>query len=463
MSRAIVLAAGKGTRMKSARPKVLHELCGRPMLSYVLRALADAGVDDVTVVAGADSAPEIARLGVATVVQEPQRGTGHAVQVALAALEPAEGTVLVAYGDMPLVTAGIFEDVQAAVDADAGTALALVTARMPLPSSFGRIVRCGAAVARIVELRDCTAAEQAIDEMNAGIYAFDERELRSVIGRITDDNAQRELYLTDTVGLLVAASHRVVPVPVADYRSVLGVNDRAELAAARAVMNARLCEAHLRAGVTIVDPATTYLEPGLEIAADTVIEPNTTIGGRTVIGARVRIGPNCRIRDARIGDDVRITESVVTGSAIAESVTIGPYAHLRDGNVVGAQTHIGNFVELKNTRTGAGVKAAHLTYLGDATIGENANIGAGTITCNFDGERKNETTIGRNAFIGSNSSLVAPVRIGDDAMTGAGTVVIRDVPDGDRVVGNPARSIGMRGAGRMTRTERADGSPRASE
>lgn len=444
MNRAIVLAAGKGTRMKSGLPKVLHDLCGRPMLWYVLEALRATGVDEIVVVASPELDPLLEPFGVRRVVQAPQRGTGHAVQVALAALEPGDGTLVVANGDMPLVDSTIFEDVQAAVDADAGTALGLVTARMPLPSSFGRVVRNGTTIERIVEFRDANTAERAIEEMNAGIYAFDERALRAVIGRLSDRNAQNELYLTDTVGLLVADSHRVVPVHAVDYRLVLGVNDRAELAAARATMNERLCRAHMDAGVTIVDPATTYLEPGLTIGADSVIAPNTAIGGGSVLGLRTRVGPNTRLYNARLDDDVCITESVVLDTAVGAGTTIGPFAHLRAGNAVGAGVHIGNFVELKNTRMGDGVKAGHLSYLGDARIGENANVGAGTITCNYDGVRKNETTIGRDAFIGSNSSLVAPVSIGDGALTGAGAVVIRDVPAGDRVAGNPARSIGAK-------------------
>jgi bifunctional UDP-N-acetylglucosamine pyrophosphorylase/glucosamine-1-phosphate N-acetyltransferase len=431
MSRAIVLAAGKGTRMKSALPKVLHDLCGRPMLWYVLEALRATGIDEIVVVASPELDPLLEPFGVRRVVQAPQRGTGHAVQVALAALEPLEGTVVIANGDMPLVDSTIFEDVQAAVDADAGTALGLVTARMPLPSHFGRVVRNGTTIERIVEFRDADTAERAIDEMNAGIYAFDERALRAVIGRLSDRNAQNEFYLTDTVGLLVADSHRVVPVAAVDYRLVLGVNDRAELAAARATMNERICRAHMAAGVTIVDPATTYLEPGLTIGADSVIAPNTSIGGGSVLGLRARVGPNARLYNARLDDDVWVTESVVLDTAIGARATVGPFAHLRGGNVVGPDAHVGNFVEMKNTQFGAGAKSGHLTYLGDATVGENANIGAGTITCNYDGERKNPTTIGRDAFIGSNSSLVAP---------------IRDVPPGDRVVGNPARSIGMKAA-----------------
>ncbi len=446
VSRAIVLAAGKGTRMKSAHPKVLHDLCGRPMLWYVLDALRTTGIEEIVVVANEELEPRLAPFGVRCVVQTPQRGTGHAVQMALAALEPRSETVIVAYGDMPLVDAAIFENVQAAVDADAGAVLGLVTARMPLPSHFGRVVRNGASVEKIVEFRDATAPERAIDEMNAGIYAFDERVLRTVIGRLNDKNAQGELYLTDTVGLLVAGSYRVVPVEVTDYRLVLGVNDRVELATARTMMNERLCRAHMHNGVTIVDPATTYLEPEVFIGSDSVIAPNTSIGGRSVLGERTRVGPNARLYNARLDDDVCVTESVVLDTAIGARTTIGPFAHLRGGNTIGADVRIGDFVELKNTRMAAGAKANHLAYLGDSTVGENANIGAGTITCNYDGVHKNATTIGRDAFIGSNSSLVAPVTIGDGAATGAGSVVIRDVPAGDRVVGNPARSIGAKKA-----------------
>jgi bifunctional UDP-N-acetylglucosamine pyrophosphorylase/glucosamine-1-phosphate N-acetyltransferase len=446
VSRAIVLAAGKGTRMKSAQPKVLHDLCGRPMLWYVLEALRATGIEEIVVVANEELEPLLEPFGVRCVVQTPQHGTGHAVQVALAALEPRNETVVVAYGDMPLVDATIFEDVQAIVDADAGTALGLVTARMPLPSSFGRVVRNQTTVQKIVEFRDATTAERAIEEMNAGIYAFDERALRAVIGQLSNKNAQAEFYLTDTVSLLVAASYRVVPVMAVDYRLVLGVNDRAELATARATMNERLCRAHMREGVTIVDPATTYLEPGVFIGPDTIVYPNTSIGGDSILGDRTRVGPNSRLYNARLDDDVCVTESVVLDTAIGARTTVGPFAHLRGGNVIGADVRIGDFVELKNTRMAAGAKANHLAYLGDSTVGENANIGAGTITCNYDGVNKLPTTIGRNAFIGSNSSLVAPVTIGDDAVTGAGSVVIRDVPGGDRVVGNPARSIGAKKA-----------------
>jgi bifunctional UDP-N-acetylglucosamine pyrophosphorylase/glucosamine-1-phosphate N-acetyltransferase len=446
VSRAIVLAAGKGTRMKSKQPKVLHDLCGRPMLWYVLDALRTTGIQEIVVVCNAELEPLLAPFDVRCVVQTPQRGTGHAVQVALEALEPRNETIVVAYGDMPLVDHTIFEDVQAAVDPDAGTALGLVTARMPLPSSFGRVIRKGMTIEKIVEYRDATTAERAIDEMNAGVYAFDERALRAVIGKLDDKNAQGELYLTDTIGLLVAGSYRVVPVQAVDHRLVLGVNDRVELAQARATMNERLCSEHMRNGVTIVDPATTYLEPELEIGADTIIAPNTSIGGSSILGERTRIGPNVRLYNARLGDDVCVTESVVLDTAVGPRTAIGPFAHLRNGNRVENDVKIGNFVELKNTRMAAGAKASHLAYLGDATLGEDVNIGAGTITANYDGVNKNPTTIGAGAHIGSNNTLVAPVTIGAGAETGGGTVVIRDVAPGDRMVGNPARSIGPKKA-----------------
>ncbi|MEA2722148.1 MAG: bifunctional UDP-N-acetylglucosamine pyrophosphorylase / glucosamine-phosphate N-acetyltransferase [Candidatus Eremiobacteraeota bacterium] len=468
-ARAVVLAAGKGTRMKSARPKVLHELCGRPMLWWVLEALNAAGVDDVIVVTNPELDPLLAPLGVRTVIQDEQLGTGHAVKIALEALEPRDGSVIVAYGDMPLVDRTIFADVQAALDFDAATALALVTARMPLPSSFGRIVRASilpsfrsatatadesstepaldaGSVERIVEAKDCTPAQLAIDEMNAGIYAFGEAALRAIVPRIGNDNAQREYYLTDAVELLIAAGRRVVPVPVADYRSVLGVNDRVELASAGAILNRRLCEEHMRAGVTIQDPATTYLEPGVLIGRDTVIEHGTQLSGATAIGAGCTIGPNCRIANARIGDDVRITESVVLDSAVGAGTRIGPYAHLRGGASLGANVRIGNFVEIKKSDLADDVKANHLAYIGDATVGERTNYGAGAITCNYDGKRKNRTQIGSDVFIGTNNSLVAPLSIGDGAMTGASAVVIRDVPAGDKQVGNPARSIAKKPA-----------------
>lgn len=443
--RAIVLAAGRGTRMKSSRPKVLHELCGKPMLWYVLRALRDANALDVTVVTNPDVLPQVDAIardagheGTRAVLQEPQLGTGHAVQIALAGFEANDdATVLVLNGDMPLVQAAL---VRRAIEARS-EALSLVTARMPLPSTFGRVVRSGGHVARIVEARDATDDELALDEMNAGLYAFDEAKLRAAVRELRADNAQGEYYLTDTIGHLSRRGERIVPVLAENYRDVLGVNDRIELSRAGAEINRRLCERHMRAGVTIVDPATTYLEPDLELAPDAILYPNTAIGRASRVGAHSEIGPNSRLQNASIGEHAVVTDSVVVDSAVGDFTSIGPWSHLRGGTEVGTAARIGNFVELKSSRLAAGVRAVHLSYVGDTTVGERSNIGAGTITCNYDGERKHRTSIGRDVFIGSNSSLVAPLAIGDGAATGAGTVVLRDVPAGTRVVGNPARVL----------------------
>ncbi len=451
-TRAIVLAAGKGTRMKSSRPKVLHEICGRPMLWWVLEALHGADVDEVLVVTNDELEPQVAPFGVRTVVQREQLGTGHAVRIALEELDARDGTLIVAYGDMPLVEPQMFRDVRAALDADPAHAIALVTARMPLPSMFGRVLRAGAtsdgpaAVERIVEAKDCTAGQLALDEMNAGIYAFEEAALRDVVPRIGRNNVQREYYLTDAIELATHAGRRVVAVAVSDYRTVLGVNDRVELADAYALLNRRLCEAHMRAGVTICDPATTHLTPGLQIGRDVVIYPGTSIASPARIGEGSAIGPRSRIADSVIGAGCEIRESVVLRTRIGDDVRVGPYAHLRDGNVIGDRVRIGNFVEFKNAQIGDDVKANHLAYVGDATVGDRTNYGAGAITCNYDGVKKNRTEIGADVFVGTNSSLVAPVAIGDGAMTGAGSVVIRDVPAGDRQVGNPARSIAKKTA-----------------
>ena len=445
MIRAIVRAAGKGTRMKSARPKVLHELCGRPMLWYVLQALRSAGAGETLVVAGPELAARLGEFGVAGVVQEDPRGTGHAVKIALEAL-PAQpgGRILVAYADMPLISGDLLRsaiDALELVEREPHAALALVTVKMPLPSNFGRVVREGRNVARIVEAADATPAELEIDEMNAGIYAFDERELREAIPRLRADNAQQEYYLTDVVDDLVTRGRRVRPVVSESHLDVLGINDRSELARARAEMNSRLCAQHMRDGVTIIDPATTYLEPELTIGADTVVYPNTAISRLSEIGERCTLGPNARLSNAKLGAEVTVRESVIIDSSVGAGTIVGPYAHVREGSVLGGDVRVGNFVEIKKSKLDRGAKAGHLAYLGDAEVGEGTNVGAGTITCNYDGANKNATIIGKNVFIGSNSSLVAPLTVGDGALTGAGAVVTRDVAPGERVAGNPARPL----------------------
>ena len=437
--RAIVLAAGKGTRMKSATAKVLHEVCGRPMLWYVLQALRSAGVTEIIVVTNAELQARIGEFEVAGVLQEEQLGTGHAVRVALESMKPdGTGRVLAASGDMPLVDAAIFS---AVLTASGGHALALVTAHVPLPSSFGRIVRRDGGVERIVEARDAGAAELEIDEVNAGIYSFDEPALREAVKQLRSDNAQKEFYLTDTVADLVRSGKRIIPVVTPDPVDVIGINDRIELALARQEMNRRICAKHMLEGVTIVDPPSTSLEPELKIGRDTVIYPNTSIARLSEIGERCTIGPNSRLSNARLGDEVTVRESSFFDSSAGDRTSIGPYARIRDNAQLAEDVRIGNFVEVKNSRLARGVKASHLTYLGDADIGEETNIGAGTITCNYDGTRKNKTVIGRDVMIGSNTSLIAPITIGDGALTGAGSVVTKDVPAGQRVAGNPAKPL----------------------
>ena len=413
------------------------------MLWYALRALRAASINQIIVVANAELQEQIGRFDVESVLQEEQLGTGHAVRVALEALEHRTGgRILVTCGDMPLVTEDIFRGLLGALDGESGgAAAALLSVKMPLPSNFGRILRHGPAVERIVEVRDATPEQLAIDEMNAGIYAFDEAALRDAVGYLRPDNAQAEYYLTDTIEHFARAGKRVVPVVASEHLHVLGINDRVELARARKEMNARLCAHHMRDGVTIVDPQTTYLEPELEIGPDSVIYPNTSIGRLSKLGTSCVIGPNARLSAATLGNRVTVRESVVIDSQIGSDVSVGPFAHLRDENLLDDRVHVGNFVEIKKSKLASGVKVSHLSYIGDTSIGEETNIGAGTITCNFDGTKKNETVIGRDVSIGSNTSLVAPVTIGDGALTGAGSVVTKDVRSGERVAGNPARPL----------------------
>ena len=437
---AVVLAAGKGTRMKSRRPKVLHEICGASLLAHVLHTLQRCAIDDVRVVVNPDLREHVEALGLRTIVQEPQNGTGHAVQLALTDLPEGDAPVLVVSADMPLVPTSLLASV---VDAQSRTrsGVALVTARVPLPSFFGRIIRKGGKPARIVEQRDASAAELAIDEVNAGIYCFDQPALRRAVAGLTTDNAQGELYLTDCIGALAASKEGIESVEAVDHRDVMGINNRVELAAARAILQARILEQHMLAGVTIVDPATTYIDAMVTIEPDTIVHPQTHIAGRSSIGRACIIGPASMVVNSSIAETAEVAQSVIKDCVVGAGVTVGPFAHLRGSCVVDQDAHIGNFVEMKNTHMGRGVKASHLSYLGDAEIGEKTNIGAGTITCNYDGKRKHKTKIGKRVFIGSNSSLRAPIEIGDDAMTGAGSVVLHDVPAGERVAGNPAKSL----------------------
>lgn len=442
---AIVLAAGQGTRMRSRLPKVIHPLAGRPMIDHVLRMVAAADADPVVVVTGhgADQVEPVLDRKAITVRQEPQLGTADAVRRALPLIPDGAAQVLVTMADVPLlppelVTALIREQ------ADTGAPIVLLSARLSDPAGYGRIVRGPEGSCRaITEGADADPATQALDEVNAGTYVFDAEWLRATIDRVPL-SAVGEHYLTDLVGLATDEGH-VVRVVVAPRPEVaMGINDRVQLAAAERLLRARIVEDHMRAGVTIVDPDSTFIDADVEIGQDARIEPWTVLAGPTLIGDEAVIGPGSQIRDSRIGARARVWGSWVEESEVGEDAQVGPMSHLRPGSVVGPCAEIGNYAEVKKSRLGARVRQHHFSYLGDAQVGDDVNIGAGTVTANFDGTTKHETVIGDGAFIGVDTMLRAPVTIGPGAKTGAGSVVTRDVAAGKTVVGVPARPIELR-------------------
>jgi bifunctional UDP-N-acetylglucosamine pyrophosphorylase/glucosamine-1-phosphate N-acetyltransferase len=448
---AIVLAAGQGTRMRSRIPKVLHPLAGRPMIDHVLATLAAAGIERPIVVTGHGAEPVEAAIGdrAITVRQEPQRGTADAVRHALDRVPPAADSLIVTMGDAPLVPAGLIDSL-ARTRQNTSAAIALVSARMADPGGYGRIVRAGdGSAAAIIEEADADAATLAIGEVNAGIYAFDAAWLRDAIERVTP-SASGELYLTDLLAIAIADGRATCVVVAPDPADVLGINDRVALAEAEERLRTRIAREHMRNGVTIVDPATSRIDADVEIGQDARIEPWTILAGRTVIAQDAIIGPQATVRDSRIGPRTTVWASVIEESIVAEDVQIGPFAHLRPGSEIGARCRIGNFAEVKKSRLGSGTQQHHFSYLGDAEIGDNVNVGAGTVTANFDGVAKHATTVGNRASLGVDSMLVAPVTIGEGATTGAGAVVTRDVPPGKTVVGMPARPIEMRRQRRAT-------------
>ncbi len=436
----VILAAGQGTRMKSTLPKVLHPLAGKPMVHYAVAAATEVTDTLPVLVIGHGGDQVRAAMGdrARYAVQEPQLGTGHAVRQARDLLSGQADAVLVTYADMPLLTARSLARL-INTHAASGAALTLLTVVAQDPRGFGRIVRgADGRVVAIVEEADCTPEQLAIRELNTGVYCFDAEWLWANLPTLPLSR-KGEYYLTDTVALAVAQGRLVNDLCAVDESELLGINTRVHLAEAERVLRARINRHWMEAGVTLMDPATTYIDADVTIGQDTTVLPNTYLLGRTEIGAHCRIGPGTIIEDCRIGAGCTVTLSVLEQAVMEDESNIGPFGHLRKGARICRGAHMGNFGEMKNSTLGPGSKMGHFSYLGDAQVGPNVNIGAGTITCNFDGERKHPTVIEEDVFIGSDSMLVAPLHIGRGAKTGAGSVVTHDVPAGAVVYGVPAR------------------------
>ncbi|HET6292631.1 MAG TPA: bifunctional UDP-N-acetylglucosamine diphosphorylase/glucosamine-1-phosphate N-acetyltransferase GlmU [Kribbella sp.] len=435
----IIMAAGQGTRMKSATPKVLHEIGGRSLVEHAVVTARALAPDYLVVVVGTGRELVEAHLAeidpdVRTAVQEQQLGTGDAVRVGLTAAPGISGAVVVTSGDVPLLQAETLHELVAEHD-KSGNAVTVLTARVPDPTGYGRIIPGeGGSVAGIVEHKDASPEQRQIDEINAGIYVFDAETLRDGLSRITTDNAQGELYLTDVLAIAKGDGKRVGAYVTEDAMQTEGVNDRVQLATLRAELNRRTLDTHMRAGVTVVDPDTTWVDQTVQLEQDVTLLPNTQLHGATTVASGATIGPDTTLTDVQVGEGATIIRCHGSGSVIGANASVGPFAYLRPGTALGANAKIGTFVETKNTSIADGAKVPHLTYAGDATIGEGANIGAGTIFANYDGVNKWPTTIGRHSFVGSNTVIVAPRTVADGAYIAAGTALTEDVEPGEIAV-----------------------------
>ncbi|WP_275942635.1 bifunctional UDP-N-acetylglucosamine diphosphorylase/glucosamine-1-phosphate N-acetyltransferase GlmU [Paenibacillus alba] len=433
---AIVLAAGQGKRMKSKLYKVLHPVVGKPMVGHVVDTLQHIEVTKTLVIVGFGAEAVKGYLGdrAEYALQEQQLGTGHAVLQAKEALGQEDGLTIVICGDTPLISEATLRSTIELHQASSAAAT-ILTAKLDEPQGYGRIIRGeDGRVARIVEQKDCSSEEAAVQEINTGTYVFDNQKLFKALASVTNNNVQNEYYLTDVIGILTGAGEVVQGYCMAEAAESIGVNDRVALAEAERLFKARINREHMLNGVTIIDPANTYIEKDVTIGADTVLLPGTILRGSTVIGEQCTIGPQTEIIDSIIKDDVTIKQSVLQDAFVDNEASVGPFAYLRPGANIGKQVKIGDFVEIKNATVGDGSKVSHLSYVGDAVVGTNVNIGCGAITVNYDGFNKSLTEIGDDAFVGSNVNLIAPVKIGNGAYVVAGSTITHAVPDGDLAI-----------------------------
>jgi bifunctional UDP-N-acetylglucosamine pyrophosphorylase/glucosamine-1-phosphate N-acetyltransferase len=444
----VVLAAGEGTRMKSKNSKVLHEIAGRSIIHNLLTAVEPLSPKNLTVVVGAHKDEVIDHLKkvapkAKTVFQEKRDGTGGATQLALAE-HKGDGTVLILAGDTPLLTTQTLEEFMAAHQSEKSVA-SVLTALLPDPAGYGRIIRGdNSSILKIVEEKDASDSEKEIDEINTGVYLFELKVLKEVIGKLKNNNSQKELYLTDVISLITAEGKTAQAILSNDYTETLGINDRTQLAECAAIMRDRINHQHMLNGVTIIDPTTTWIDVDVKIEADVVIYPGTAITGKSTVKANAVIGPRTTLVSCTVAEGAKVVESNCTEASIGKEVKVGPFTYLRKGTVLANESKAGAFVEIKNSTVGKGSKVAHLSYVGDAQIGEESNIGAATVFVNYDGEKKHQTKIGDQVRIGSDTMLVAPVTVGDGAYTAAGSVINEDVPAGAIGIGR-ARQVNILG------------------
>lgn len=426
---ALILAAGEGKRMKSETSKVLHKVCGKEMVNHVIDIMRNAGFDDVNVIVGRSKEQVMERTSSRNVsysIQEEQLGTGHAVLCAKEFLAGKNGTVAIFTGDAPLVREETVKAMLRSHEEGAYSAT-LLTSVIEDPTGYGRVKRSGNDVEKIIEHKDCTEEELKLTEINAGMYLFDVNELLSALTELKNDNAQGEYYLTDVIEIMRGRDLKVGAV-ITEFDETRGINSRVQLAEAEAIMRKRINEFHMDNGVTLIDPNTTYIGADVRIGNDTIIYPNNTLEGKTLIGKGVLLHPNNRIENSVIEDDVTVASSVILSSKVGKKTTVGPFAYIRPDSVIGEKVKVGDFVEIKKSTIGNGTKISHLTYIGDAEVGEHVNFGCGTVTVNYDGKSKFKTIVEDHAFIGCNTNLVAPVTVGEGAFTAAGSTIIEDVP-----------------------------------